>query len=178
MRGERSCSWAAMASGVARARRTAAIRYVMENTLDESDTVERSRPLPDSAWEAGHLHTGSVQNHRYGWPYANPRRWCSGCRRPGSDQLRYTFLDARIRSRIHVFGELLPLMAQERDAALRHVPMSNEVRLIRRLGALVGLLQQSAGFVDGALRVVVGLHSEAVFLHGPVALAGDIKNFA
>jgi len=30
----------------------------MGNTLDESGTVERSRPLPDSAWEAGHFIPG------------------------------------------------------------------------------------------------------------------------
>ena len=44
--------------------------------------------------------------------------------------------------------------------------------------ALVGFLHEGAGFVDGALGVVVGLDGEAVFVDGAVALAGDVEDFA
>ena len=44
--------------------------------------------------------------------------------------------------------------------------------------ALVGLLHRGAGFVDGALGVVVGLDGEAVLVDGAVALAGDVEDFA
>jgi hypothetical protein len=35
-----------------------------------------------------------------------------------------------------------------------------------------------AGFVDGALGVVVGLHGKAVLVDGAVALAGDVEDLA
>src|ERR1700677_2309312 len=46
------------------------------------------------------------------------------------------------------------------------------------LGQFVGLLEPLAGFVDGALGVVVGLDSLAVLGYGAVALAGDVKDLA
>ncbi len=42
----------------------------------------------------------------------------------------------------------------------------------------VGLLHEGAGFVDGALGVVVGLDGEAVFVDGTVALAGEVEDAA
>src|ERR1700761_4585728 len=44
--------------------------------------------------------------------------------------------------------------------------------------AFVWLLQQGTRFVNGSLCVVVGLHGEAVLLHGAVALAGDVEDLA
>jgi hypothetical protein len=45
-------------------------------------------------------------------------------------------------------------------------------------GLAEGLLQVLAGFVDGALGVVVGLDGEAVLVDGAVALAGEVEDFA
>ena len=50
--------------------------------------------------------------------------------------------------------------------------------LLAGFGEFVGLGEPLAGFVDGALRVVVGLDGEAVFVDGAVALAGDVEDFA
>ncbi len=44
--------------------------------------------------------------------------------------------------------------------------------------AFVGSLHEGAGFVDGALGVVVGLDGEAVLVDGTVALAGDVEDAA
>jgi len=46
------------------------------------------------------------------------------------------------------------------------------------VGAFVGFLEQHAGFVDGALGVVVGLDGEAVLIDGAIALAGDVEDAA
>src|SRR6266566_9928967 len=54
----------------------------------------------------------------------------------------------------------------------------SESRLVIDVFALVGLLHQGPGFVDGALGVVVGLDSEAVLVDGPVALACDVEDSA
>jgi len=43
---------------------------------------------------------------------------------------------------------------------------------------LVGLGHEGAGFVDGALGVVIGLDGEAVLVDGALALAGDVEYFA
>ncbi len=40
------------------------------------------------------------------------------------------------------------------------------------VGALVGLLEIEPRLIDGALRVVVGLHGKPVLVHRAVALAG------
>jgi len=50
--------------------------------------------------------------------------------------------------------------------------------LLAGFGEFVGFGEPLAGFVDGALRVVVGLNGEAVFLDGAIALAGDVEDFA
>src|SRR5579885_3664842 len=47
-----------------------------------------------------------------------------------------------------------------------------------RLFPLVGLLDVAAGFVFGALGVVVGLQGLAVFVDGALALSGDVEDFA
>ncbi len=47
-----------------------------------------------------------------------------------------------------------------------------------RGGQLVRLLQPFPGLVHRALGVVVGLHRQAVLIHGAVPLAGDVKDFA
>src|ERR1700744_277853 len=64
----------------------------------------------------------------------------------------------------------------------RLYPGDGTIRLkeVLRAGvvALVGLLHERAGFVDGALRVVVGLDGEAVFVDGALALAGDVEDLA
>ena len=44
--------------------------------------------------------------------------------------------------------------------------------------ALVGLLHEGAGFVDGALGVVVGLDGLTVLVYGALALAGYVEDFA
>ena len=54
----------------------------------------------------------------------------------------------------------------------------NGARALVRVGAFVGLLEQHAGLVDGALGVVIGLDGEAVFVDGAVALAGDVEDAA
>lgn len=44
--------------------------------------------------------------------------------------------------------------------------------------SLVGLLHESAGFVDCALGVVVCLNGEAILVDGAIALAGEIEDAA
>ena len=53
----------------------------------------------------------------------------------------------------------------------RKLPLVGEV-------AGVGFAEVLAGFVDGALGVVVGLDGEAVLVDGAIALAGDVEDFA
>ena len=45
-------------------------------------------------------------------------------------------------------------------------------------GLLVGFLQVHARLVDRSLGVVVGLHGQPVLIHGAVALAGEVEDFA
>jgi len=52
------------------------------------------------------------------------------------------------------------------------------MRSLAGFGELVGAREPLAGFVDGTLRVVVGLDSETVLLDGAVTLTGDVEDFA
>src|SRR6185312_808217 len=68
--------------------------------------------------------------------------------------------------------------AGARTTATAPPPATPTADLVVAFGARVGFLHIGAGFVDGALGVVVGLHGETVFVDGAFALAGAIEDAA
>ena len=50
--------------------------------------------------------------------------------------------------------------------------------LVARFVALIRGLQVQAGLVERSLRIIVGLDSLTIFVHCPIALAGDVEDFA